>query len=481
MIGDYPLRSRPFYCEHLWTRVSILADGSIEPCSCALSKHDPFPFTAGGLHSIWNNAWFRRTRRYLIDRRARSEMRLGASDNIFDCCANCPVAPRQRFQSAREYYSILAHAMRLKNPLRRTKLENLSKLQSEARAGSDTISAMPAWANIDPANRCNLRCPECLVGRGEIKQPPRMMDLATFDAIMSELGPTLLFMEMYRYGEPLINRDTPAMIERAAHQYGIATRLSTNFSLPLSDEQLGTLLDGGLRQLVIAADDIAQENYGQYRRGGRIDLVADNLKRIAALRKTKGARYPRILWQALKFSFNQDRATQIERQVRNWGADRFVMLPAYISGEHPELLPKDELRRGRIEENKRPHPIASARIEPFSPKPGESFQLTVKINNDLPGRTIPAESAGDPHPIRIGIKLIDASGARVGELGRIRIDRAMAPYEEAEFSSQFTWPAVAFHAFQIDLVAEFLFWFEDQADIQTVPFKCGVRNTERGI
>lgn len=472
MILDYPLRSRPFYCEHLWTRISVLADGSVEPCSCALSGHDPFPFAAGGLRAIWNNEWFRRTRRYLIDRRIQSEFRVGASDAVFDCCVNCPVAPRQRFQSVREYYSILAHAAALKNPLRRLKLNNLARLQSEARACRDVISAMPAWANIDPANRCNLRCPECLVGRGDIKQPPRTMDLATFDAIMSELGPTLMFVEFYRYGEPLINRDTPAMIERAARQYGIATRLSTNFALPLGDDQLQTLIDSGLRQLVIAADDIAQEHYEQYRRGGRIEVVADNLRRLAALRNSRDSHRLRILWQALRFGFNQDRASLIERQVRAWGADRFVMLPAYISGQHPELLPLDKLRRGRKNAGC-PHPILAARFEPRSPKPGEPFRLTVKLKNDL-GRAIPAESGSDPHPIRIGIVLIDAAGQRVGELGRIHIDRPVAPHEEAEFSAQFTWPAVPFHAFKLDLVAEFLFWFEDQADIQAVPFKCGM-------
>lgn len=45
-------------------RISLLADGSVEPCSCAISGDRPFPFQPGGLHAIWNNDHFARTRRH---------------------------------------------------------------------------------------------------------------------------------------------------------------------------------------------------------------------------------------------------------------------------------------------------------------------------------------------------------------------------------------------------------------------------------
>lgn len=474
----YPWLARPVYCEHLWMRISIQADGAVEPCSCALSASEPIPFQAGGLHAIWNSEPFVRTRQSLL--RRMKDPRAEAGEGVFDCCRLCPVAPNQRFQTPREYYTNLGRLLSIATPFRREKLDNLARLQREARAGLAQLSARPAWANIDPCNVCNLRCPECIVGRREYQRPKAMMTPEHFEAIMEELGPTLMFIEFYRYGEPMLNRDLPALIELAEKKYGVTCRVSSNFAMALTDEQLGGLVESGLSRLVIGADDVVQERYERYRRGGDAGVVLDNLRRLTAIRKSRGSRTPSVLWQALRFSFNEDHRREIKRVVKEAGADRFVMLPAYISGENEDLLPKEAMRRGQ--KDKRPRPIESASLRGEPLAPGEAFELEATVVNNLWADPIPAEDAQQAHPVRVGVK--GADGDRVeltglGDLGRLAITRPVAKGERLVCSGRLSLPESADQArlryLKLDLLAEGAYWFEAHNDIQSEPYYLPVR------
>lgn len=475
----HPFLPHGFYCEHLWMRISILAGGGVEPCSCANSKMPALEAAPGHYHEVWNSPLFQRTRRFSA--KAARQAPAGGGD-IWDCCANCPVAPKQRFQTPREYYGHLARlASDRRTPYRAQKLSNLRRLLRESEAGADVVSAYPAWANIALANTCNLRCPECVVGRRELPQAAANMTPERFAAILEELGPSLIFMELYRYGEPLLNRRAPEMIELATRKYGIACRVSTNFSMTLDDDRIDALARSGLAELVVAADDIEQERYITYRRGGEIDVVEDNLRRLAARRRELGLRHPRILWQSLRFRFNQDRADEIRRRALSLGADRFVMLPAYISAAHPELLPTDAGRRGRRAADKRPRLIISASASPgITADRVPTVRLEAVIHNDLAWDRIPAEAPGDLHPIRIGIKMIDAGGAIVGELGRIHLDRPVERGRSVTFGAIIPLPRgpARYAALRFDLVAEGAYWFEDQMDIQSLPFDLKLGSSE---
>ena len=454
-------------------RMSIQADGSVEPCSCALSAMEPIPFQPGRLHEIWNSEPFVRSRQSLLERMADPTADPG--EGVFDCCRQCPVAPNQRFQTPREYLTNLTRLLRPGTPFRREKLANLALLQREARQRQTGLTALPAWANIDPNNTCNLRCPECIVGRREYGRPAAMMTPDRFEVIMRELGPTLVFIEFYRYGEPLLNRDLPAMIELAEKKYGITCRVSTNLSMPLSDGQIEGLVSSGLSRLVLAADDVVQERYQRYRRGGDAARVLDNLRRLAAARKALGSRTPSILWQALRFSFNEDHAREIEQNVREAGADRFVMIPAYISGENEDLLPRQALRRGCRED--RPRPIEQARLLEGDLTPGKPFSLEATLVNNLWPHAIPAETASGKHPIRVGVKAVDSSRREIqslGDLGRLTITGEIAPGQRLQCSGQLLLPdhpdLARLSYLKLDLLAEGAYWFESHNDIQSEPF-----------
>jgi len=52
--------------------------------------------------------------------------------------------------------------------------------------------AWPLNTKFELASHCNLRCPVCPVGTGEMARPAQFMDVDLFERVMAEVGPYLL-------------------------------------------------------------------------------------------------------------------------------------------------------------------------------------------------------------------------------------------------------------------------------------------------
>ncbi|MFQ5672433.1 MAG: radical SAM protein [Nitrospinales bacterium] len=471
----YRFRKSNFYCEQLWLRVSILQDGRIEPCNCAISQMEP-QRPASSIHEAWNHSIFRQTRRHLTGKIAGGGDIPSARRDIFDCCASCPVAPYQRFdwKFLKEMMRRCAYRRANNNTwLMLKKLNNYRKLVTQANTGASTIDAYPIFANIDPANLCNLRCPECLVGNGEITHARGFMSLTAYENLMREIGPHLFYLELYRYGEPLLNKDIVQMIELAAKQYGIVSRISTNFAMPLSEEFLRGLVGSGLSHIIIAADDIQQDLYEKYRRGGEVSRVIENLKTLVRIKKETRSPTPHIRWQMLVFNFNEHRKQEIERFVRDLGVDDVDFAPAYLSPKNYHLLPESDRARGRKAERKAQ--IVHAKATPEAIGLGEPFTLEVEVLQNVFKEPIPVSPKDGG--IRVGVKLAGENKEEMEEPGfteRLLFEKPLAPGERVTLARKLTLPETvdrdSVRFLKIDLVMEHKFWFEQNMEIQSRPY-----------
>ncbi len=90
----------------------------------------------------------------------------------------------------------------------------------------------------------------------------------------------------------------------AATARDIYTKVDTNLSLRLTDDKLKDLLMSGLSEIAASIDGFSQQTYERYRRGGRFELVLENLTRLAALRDRLGLD-TKISWNFLVFNFNE--------------------------------------------------------------------------------------------------------------------------------------------------------------------------------
>lgn len=69
-------------------------------------------------------------------------------------------------------------------------------------------------------NICNLTCPLCPTGCAKPGRTPGLMSMVTFRHCLDECGPYLYKLELYNWGEPLLNPNFFAMVQYAK-RFGI--------------------------------------------------------------------------------------------------------------------------------------------------------------------------------------------------------------------------------------------------------------------
>ncbi|HEY3041617.1 MAG TPA: radical SAM/SPASM domain-containing protein, partial [Pyrinomonadaceae bacterium] len=204
----------------------------------------------------------------------------------------------------------------------------------------------PVKAYIEPTLFCNLRCPACPTGLQLGLRPSTSIDVNVFKSAIDEIGDYLFELWMYNWGEPLLHKQTPEMI-RYAKEKGIGNiRLSTNLSIPLTDDYIDRFVRSGLDELIVSLDGATQETYGKYRIRGEIDLVHRNMLRMQEAKTRHGLSTPNIIWQFLVFKHNEHQIKQAQANYRNWGADSIYFYGAEMpfeenaAGFEPSTIPE---------------------------------------------------------------------------------------------------------------------------------------------
>jgi MoaA/NifB/PqqE/SkfB family radical SAM enzyme len=83
-------------------------------------------------------------------------------------------------------------------------LAGFSYLKSSV-SGLPAVYGMPPAIGVELTNHCNLHCPECASGSGQMKRERGFMDIELFERIISELRPYLWNINLYFQGESLLH------------------------------------------------------------------------------------------------------------------------------------------------------------------------------------------------------------------------------------------------------------------------------------
>lgn len=203
----------------------------------------------------------------------------------------------------------------------------------------------PVQAYIEPTLFCNLRCPACPTGLQLGLRPSATIKWDLFKSAIDEIGDYVFSLYMYNWGEPLLHRQTPEMIQYAKTKE-MNVVMSTNLSLKLSDEYIDRLVRSGLDQLIVSLDGTTAETYVKYRLRGDFQLVCENMLRIQAVKKKLRLQKPEIVWQFLVFKHNEHQIAQARAEFREWGADTLSIEGAimpfvpYDEGFEPSTIPE---------------------------------------------------------------------------------------------------------------------------------------------
>lgn len=148
-----------------------------------------------------------------------------------------------------------------------------SKLDLEKRTALQGVIPLdtPFLLYVDPSSACNFRCQFCPTGHLDLLKQSgyrrRVMSLTLFEKLLKDLEAfpqDLRVMRMNKIGEPLLNKNLPAMI-RLAKKSGRVQHIdfATNGSV-LSPDLLTSLVEAGLDRLNISLEGVNTEQYAKH-------------------------------------------------------------------------------------------------------------------------------------------------------------------------------------------------------------------------
>lgn len=242
------------------------------------------------------------------------------------------------------------------------RLWNMYKLRWAMNRVAPLLSSYPAKLTIEPTSVCNLQCPACFTGTGEVGRARSPLSLDLYRRLLAEMGDYLWQVEFFNWGEPLLARNIHTMIEEASRR-GLSTVISSNFSFPFDAGRAEQLVRSGLAVLGVSIDGARQESYEQYRVGGDLETVLRNCRLVAEAKARLASATPRLVWEFHTFPHNTGDIESARRMAAELGMD-FALSKGWVIG--PEWDPDDRW----------------APREPVMPFPCSWLWHTATINND---------------------------------------------------------------------------------------------------
>ena len=210
-----------------------------------------------------------------------------------------------------------------------TQIGNMVLAAGQYALKTRSVLSWPLVLKIDISPLCNLGCTVCVhrkpQGNKRLQRQKfhsrQYMSIEQYRKIIDEVAGKTSAVSLYLLGDPLVHPDL-CEFARITRDAGINVHISTNFSFKLSDQRIAELANSGITHFTACVDGLSQETYELTRKGGRIDLVLSNLRRLCEYVRKNALTYPKIEVQYIKFQHNVDELKEATRLFREMGVDQ---------------------------------------------------------------------------------------------------------------------------------------------------------------
>ena len=206
---------------------------------------------------------------------------------------------------------------------------------------SKFVSGRPINITIEPTNLCNLRCPVCETGQGELGRSDRQMTLAEFKTIISKVCVHTNTLIFYFMGEPFLNREAYQMISYAKDS-GIPWVTTCTNGESIDPRQL---VNSKLDEVNFQIGGMSQETHQVYRVNGNLERVLHNLKETVRLKQESGVKL-RITCGLILMRHNEHEVELFKQTMKEISLDEVAIIdPCVRNVEQARFyLPSDEKR-----------------------------------------------------------------------------------------------------------------------------------------
>jgi wyosine [tRNA(Phe)-imidazoG37] synthetase (radical SAM superfamily) len=138
----------------------------------------------------------------------------------------------------------------------------------------------PPCVQIEPSSLCNYRCVMCYQTDRKFfsnqNESMGMMTIDMFRQLIDELEGKVEAITLASRGEPLLNKNFPAMLEYCKGKF-LALKVNTNASL-LNEKMVHSLLSNEVQTVVFSIDAADKETYEKIRVNGVFEKILRNLE-----------------------------------------------------------------------------------------------------------------------------------------------------------------------------------------------------------
>jgi len=190
------------------------------------------------------------------------------------------------------------------------------------------VWGLPYAYSIEPTGACNLKCPECPTGLGQVKRVAGVINPQLYTSVVDQIRDTASYLMLYLQGEPFINPNLFKMIE-IADQANIYTCISTNGHY-LDETNAERVVASGLDRIIISLDGTTSETYVKYRRGGSFQVVLSGIRNLVAVKRSLKSKTPHIILQFIVFKNNQHQLKDFKQLACELGVDAISVKTAQL-------------------------------------------------------------------------------------------------------------------------------------------------------
>lgn len=205
---------------------------------------------------------------------------------------------------------------------------------------------VPFIITVEPTVLCNLHCPQCITGRGEVHRNQSTLDLDLFKNMIEQVGDRIWYLLLFNQGEPFLNPDLIEFIEIAKRKR-IYVTTSTNGHFLSNDASAENLVQSGLDAIIISLDGSEPESYARYRQGGNFQQVVNGIENLISTRERLDSNTPKVLAQCLVMKHNENQLGQMKKLAKDLKVDRLLFKTFQIESKEniQDFLPEEPKRR----------------------------------------------------------------------------------------------------------------------------------------
>jgi MoaA/NifB/PqqE/SkfB family radical SAM enzyme len=208
-------------------------------------------------------------------------------------------------------------------------LANYRLYQQELAERPILMKSMPPGIEIEMTNRCNLACIQCFRSLGLKPYQLGDMDFENYKAILAQF-PFVMNLSLNGFGEPMMYKHFFEIVdythrERPWCKIGIYTN-----GMLIDEERAYRLMDCGLTELNISIDAATPPTYRRVRRGGKLEVLHDNIRRLVRVKQETQARFPMIGLNFVLLNANEGELVPFVEQAAEFEVD-FINCITYAS------------------------------------------------------------------------------------------------------------------------------------------------------